>query len=126
MNVEHLIDVFFDIDDVVDPIEIGAGTSYKIRVINQGTQTASNVELQVDFPTGLQPTDVDGNLRNQIQGQRVIFEPISTMRPGDELSVTVRAVGKTQGDHRVVVNMRTDGRDTPVSKQETTRVYADR
>ena len=126
LTVEHLIDVFFDIDDVVDPIEVGAGTSYRIRVLNQGTKTATNVRIKLDFPPGLQPTDVDGNLRNQINGQTVLFEPISTMRPGDELGVTVRATGKSAGDHRVVVNMQTDGRTTPVSKEETTRVYTDR
>ena len=125
LSVEHLIDVFFDIDDVVDPIEIGADTRYRIRMINQGTQAAANVQLQVDFPPGLKPTSVDSNLRNQIQGQKIVFEPITSLRPGEELNVTVQATGETDGDHRVVVNMRADGR-APVSKEETTRVYPDR
>lgn len=126
LNVEHLVDVFFDIDDVVDPIEIGGDTRYRIRVVNQGTQAASNVQIQVDFPAGLQPTAVEGDLRNQIRGQQVVFEPITSLRMGEELNVTVSAKGRTDGDHRVVVNMQADGRSTPVSKQETTRVYPDR
>ena len=126
LDVEHLIDVFFDIDDVVDPIEVGAETRYKIRMVNQGTQNAANVQLQVDFPTGLQPTEVEGDLRNQIRGQQILFEPISSLRPGEELNVTVVATGRSPGDHRIVVNMKADGRDTPVSKEETTRVYSDR
>ena len=126
LSVEHLVDVFFTIDDVIDPIEIGAETRYRIRVINQGTQAASNVQLQVDFPSGISPSSVDGNLRNEIRGQRVLFEPISSLRPGEELAVTVMAIGKTDGDHRVAVNMKADGRQTPVTKEETTRVYRDR
>lgn len=126
LNVKHLVDVFFDIDDVVDPIEIGGDTRYRIRMINQGTQAASNVQIQVDFPPGLQPTSVDGDLRNQIRGQQIIFEPITSLRVGEEMNVTVSAKGRTDGDHRVVVNMKADGRTTPVSKQETTRVYPDR
>lgn len=126
LNIEHLVDVFIDIDDVVDPIEIGGNTSYRIRMINQGTQAAGNVQIQVDFPSGLEPTAVDGSLRNQIRGQQVIFEPISSLRPGDEIGVTIRAVGKVRGDHRISVNMKTDGRETPVTKEETTKVYADR
>ena len=51
LNVEHLVDVFFDIDDLVDPIEIGSETAYKLRIVNQGTKTANNVQLQVDFST---------------------------------------------------------------------------
>jgi uncharacterized repeat protein (TIGR01451 family) len=124
--VKHLIDVFFDIDDVVDPIEIGADTRYRIRMINQGTQSAANVQLQIDFPAGLQPTAVDGDLRNQIRGQQILFEPITSLRSGEELNISVQAKGRTAGDHRIVVNMKADGRDTPVSKEETTRVYSDR
>ena len=126
LSVEHLVDVFFDIDDVVDPVEIGSDTSYRIRVVNQGTKTATNVKLVVDFPNGLQPTGVEGNLRNDIRGQQVLFAPISTMSPGDEISVIVRGKGTAAGDHRVSVNLQTDGRQTEVTKEETTRVYADR
>lgn len=124
--VEHLIDVFFDIDDAVDPIEIGAPTRYLIRVVNQGTKTATNVQLQVVFPNGLQPVSVDGNLTNEINGQNVNFSRITSMNPGDELKLIVNAKGTGPGDHRVVVHMRTDGREANVSKEETTRVYDDR
>lgn len=126
LSVEHLVDVFFDIDDVVDPIEIGSDTSYRIRIVNQGTKTAANVKLQVDFPNGMQPTGVEGNLRNEVRGQQVLFAPISTMKPGDEISVIVRSKGTAAGDHRVSVSLHTDGRQTEVTKEETTRVYADR
>jgi uncharacterized repeat protein (TIGR01451 family) len=126
LSVEHLVDVFFDIDDVVDPIEIGSDTRYKVRVVNQGTKTATNVQLQVAFPTGIQPTSVEGSLRHNITGQQIVFEPINSMSPGDEITFVINGSGRSAGDHRVVVNMRTDGRQTPVSKEETTRVYSDR
>jgi uncharacterized membrane protein len=124
--VEHLVDIFFDIDDAIDPIEVGSDTSYQMRVVNQGTKTASNVQLQVDFPPGLFPDSVDGNLRHQIKGQRVIFEPISSMPPGQEVTMSINATGKSPGDHRVVANIRADGREVAFSKEDTTRVYADR
>ena len=126
LTVEHLIDVFFDIDDVIDPIEIGSTTSYRMRILNQGTKAASNVQLQVDFPPGLTPESVDGNLRHQITGQRVVFEPIGSLPPGQELTMSVTARGKAAGDHRVVANLRADGRDVAISKEDTTRVYSDR
>ncbi|QEG21516.1 DUF11 domain-containing protein [Mariniblastus fucicola] len=126
LNVLHLVDVFFDIDDVVDPIEIGADTRYRISLVNQGTQAATNVQLQIDFPSGLEPTSVDGDLRNQIRNQQVLFEPITSLRPGEELNVIVQAKGRADGDHRVVVTMKAGTRATPVSKEETTRVYSDR
>lgn len=124
--VEHLIDVFFGIDDLVDPVEVGAATSYEVRVVNQGTKTATNVRLQVDFPNGIQPVSVDGNLPNEIRGQQVLFMPITSMSPGSEIKLVVNGKGTSAGDHRVVVHMQTDGRETNVSKEETTRVYNDR
>ena len=126
LMVEHLIDVFFDIDDVVDPIEVGSTTSYRIRVVNQGTKTATNVRVQVDFPAGITPAAVDGSLSSQIQGQQVIFAPITSINPGDEIKFTVHGKGSAPGDHLVVVRLQTDGRETNVSKGETTHVYQDR
>jgi len=124
--VEHLVDIFFDIDDAIDPIEVGSNTNYRMRVLNQGTKAASNVLLQVDFPPGLVPESVDGNLRHQIKGQRVIFEPISSLPPGQEVKMSINATGRSPGDHRVVANIRADGREVAFSKEDTTRVYADR
>ncbi len=124
--VEHLVDIFFDIDDAIDPIEVGSKTNYQMRVVNQGTKAAGNVQLQVDFPPGLFPESVDGNLRHQIKGQRVIFEPISSLPPGQEVTMVINATGKSPGDHRVVANIRADGREVAFSKEDTTRVYADR
>lgn len=126
MAVEHLVDVFFEIDDLVDPIEVGTDTTYRMKILNQGTKVASNVQLKVEFPRGLEPTAVDGDLRNQIQGQLVKFEPISSLPPGQQIQVAVRARGSAPGDLRVVASIRSDGREVAVSKEETTRVYSDR
>lgn len=126
LAVQHLVDVFFDIDDVVDPIEVGADTSYKIRVVNQGTKTAANVILQVNFPNGIKPVSVDGNVANEIRGNQIAFSPITSMNPGDEISMTITATGQSAGDHKVVVNLAADGRQANVAKQETTHVYLDR
>ncbi len=125
ISVEHLVDVFFEIDDLIDPIEIGGDTNYRVRIVNQGTKAATNIRLQVDFPAGLTPTSVNGSLRHAIRGQQIVFEPINSMNPDDELSFMINGRGQSVGDHRVVVSMQTDGRTSPVSKQESTRVYSD-
>ena len=124
--VEHLVDLFIDIDDVLDPIEIGGETNYRVQVVNQGTKVATNVELQMTFTNGLKPASVDGPLANQIRGQQIVFSPIESLKPGARLSFVVSAQGVTAGDHRVVLKMDTDGRTASVSKEESTRVYSDR
>jgi uncharacterized repeat protein (TIGR01451 family) len=126
LQIEHLVDIFFDVDDLVDPIEVGAETAYMVKVGNQGTQLASNVQLQVDFPNGMLPSNVESNLPSQINGQRVQFSPINNLKPGEQLTITIRAKGQVAGDHRVVVTLQADGRQSAVAKEEITRVYSDR
>lgn len=126
LSVEHLVDVFFDIDDVTDHIEVGSDTKYQVRIVNQGTKTATNVRLVLDMPTGMRPKDVEGGLQSQIQGQRVVFAPITSMNPGDEIKVAINATGVAPGEHKVIASMQTDGRQTNVQKEETTQVYSDR
>lgn len=126
LSVEHLVDVFFDIDDVVDPIEIDSETTYRLRIVNQGTRASNNIELTVAFPDGIQPVSVEGNVANQIAGQQVRFAPITSLNPGDEIRLAIRARGTRAGDHRVAVNLQADGREINVTKEESTRVYSDR
>ena len=110
----------------MDHIEVGSDTSYRMRVVNQGTKTATNVQLFLDLPNGIRPKAVEGGLQGQVQGQRVVFAPITSMNPGDEINVSVSATGVAPGEHKVVAQMRTDDRQTNISKEETTQVYSDR
>ncbi|MCH2181162.1 MAG: hypothetical protein MK108_04070 [Mariniblastus sp.] len=126
MNVEHLTDIFFDLDDVVDPIEVGSQTTYSLRIVNQGTQTANHVQVFVDMPEGIQPTAVEGDITSEIREQEILFAPITSLNPGDEITLKIHANGTRPGDHRIAVNLQSDGREINVTKQESTRVYSDR
>ena len=111
---------------MVDPIEVGSETTYRLRIVNQGTRASNNIELAVVFPEGIQPVAVEGNVANQIAGQQIRFAPINSLNPGDEIRLTIRARGTRAGDHRVAVNLQADGREINVTKEESTRVYSDR
>ena len=126
MNVQHLTDIFFDLDDVVDPIEVGSQTTYSLRIVNQGTQPANHVQLLVDMPEGIQPTGVEGDITSEIREREILFAPITSLNPGDEITLKIHATGTHPGDHRIAVNLQSDGREINVTKQESTRVYSDR
>jgi uncharacterized repeat protein (TIGR01451 family) len=124
--VESIVEVTCEIDDVEDPIELQRETTYNVRIVNQGRQPAEQVRLVVDFPPGLQPIRCGGGILSQIAGQRVTFEPIARLDATQEMVATITARGTQAGDHRVVVSLAAAGRETPVSKDETTHVYSDR
>ena len=126
LAVQQLSELFFDIDDTADAIEVGTDTTYRVRVVNQGQIPARNVQIQVQFAPAIKPTSVEGGVRNRIQSQTVVLDPIPSMQPGQEVSFVVTANALQPGEHRTVVSVRSDDRDIAVSKEESTHVYSDR
>ena len=51
--VEGLAAIMFEVRDLEDPIEVGGETGYEIRVVNQGTKAATNVQVAVELPPGM-------------------------------------------------------------------------
>ena len=126
IDVQQLAELFFDIDDTEDVIELGSSTSYRVRVVNQGSKTATNIRVVVEFPQALSPTGVDGGFGNEIRGQLVTLPAIDKLAPGQQKSIMIRASGNQVGDHRVVIKVQYDGRAVAESKEVSTKVYSDR
>jgi uncharacterized repeat protein (TIGR01451 family) len=123
--VEGVAAINFEVVDLADPVEVGGETAYEIRVVNQGTKTASNVQVVALLPEELKPTSAEGPSRFTIDGQRVLFEPLAQLAPKADTTYRVKAEGRGPGDVRVRVQIITDEIKSPVTKEESTRVYAD-
>lgn len=101
---------------------IGDRTSYTINVVNQGSESDSNVQVVVRFPNEITPTDVSGDSRGSIQGQTVTFAPVPMLRPRQTLTYRVDAQAKASGDARIVTEITSDTVKTPIIEQESTIV----
>ena len=123
--VEGLAAMMFEVVDLQDPIEIGGETTYEIRVVNQGSKAASNVQVLVVMPQGVRPLAAQGETRHTIQGERVIFAPLAKLAPKADVTYRVNAQGLRAGDQRVRVQVSTDDLKQPITKEESTRVYSD-
>ena len=69
---------------------------------------------------------VDGATRGAVQGQTVVFEPLGKLAPQAEAIFKIQATGLRTGDYTIRVQVGSDDSETPVTKEEHTRVYADR
>ena len=49
-RVEGLSRLEVDVTDTEDPVEVGAETTYKIRVLNSGTKMEANIQVVCDLP----------------------------------------------------------------------------
>ncbi|MEM9589639.1 MAG: hypothetical protein AAGA03_20315, partial [Planctomycetota bacterium] len=54
VRVDSLAELTFTIADTADPIELGAETTYEIRVKNSGSRTDSDIRVAVQLDPGLQ------------------------------------------------------------------------
>ncbi|MEQ8208861.1 MAG: hypothetical protein RH917_03445 [Lacipirellulaceae bacterium] len=125
LQVEGLAALKFEVVDSVDPVEIGSETTYEIRVMNQGSKAAANVQIVATLPEGMRAIDARGETRHAIQGNRVVFTPLAQLTPKAESVYRIQVQGVRPGDQRVKVQITTDEIQQPITKEESTRVYAD-
>ena len=125
VQVEGLSALMFEVVDIEGLIEIGGETTYEIRVQNQGSKAASNVQVIAVMPAGIRPTSGQGETRHSIQGERVIFAPLPQLAPKAETTFRIQAQGIRPGDQRVRIQISSDDLQQPITKEVSTRVYAD-
>ncbi len=123
--IEGLAAIMFEVRDLEDPIEVGGETGYEIRIVNQGTKAAGNVQISVDLPPGLKVISAEGESAHKIQDGRLVFEPIQQLAPKADTVYRIRAQGLQPGDQRITVQVNTDDLEQPIRREESTRVFGD-
>ncbi len=123
--VEGIASIVFQPADVTGPIEVGGETTYEVHVVNQGSKAASNVRLAVLLPTEMQPLAAEGPTRYAFEGNRVVFEGLARLAPKADTNYRLRVKGVRPGDLRTRFQLVTDEMQSPVTKEESTRVFAD-
>ena len=124
MQVEGFAELSFAISNPGGPIELGAETTYEIHVTNSGSMPDSNVRVQLQLPAGLELVSADGEAGTDGKGL-VAFQPKAQLAPGDDLKLGLRVKGTAAGTHIVRAIVVSDHSTVPVTKEESTLVYAD-
>jgi uncharacterized repeat protein (TIGR01451 family) len=112
--------ILLEKSDDPDPIEVGATTTYTVRVTNQGTADDNNVGVSVVFPAEITPITADGGT---IDGQAVKYPVIPRLAPKDAVTHKIVAKGVKVGDAHVKFNLTSDALSSPISAEESTHVY---
>jgi hypothetical protein len=64
-------------------------------------------------------------VRHSLEADRVVFAPLPSLAPKQEITYQVTVQADRKGDQRIRVQLLNDDMQTPVTKEESTRVYAD-
>jgi uncharacterized repeat protein (TIGR01451 family) len=124
--VEGVPAILIEVVDIDDPIEIGAETTYEIRVINQGSKPATNVRITAQVPSQFSIVDATGPSDYHIEGDQIVFDPVPRLGPRADTAYRVHVSGQAVGDVRFRVHLATDQMTEPVIEEESTRIYSDR
>lgn len=125
VEVEGLAAIHFQVADTVDPVELGRETGYEIRVVNQGTKAAENIQLAVVLPEGMRLIGAEGPAAHSATGDEVLFEKLLRLAPKAEVTYRLRVQAAAPGDHRIRVQLLSDDMQLPVTKEESTRIFTD-
>ena len=123
--VDGIPAVTFKVADSQDPVDVGGETVYEIVVGNQGTKEATNVKVTALVPPELRVIAVEGPTKYRVDATGIAFEPLPRLAAKTETSYKVRVQGIKPGDIRMRIEVQTDDMQIPVTKEESTKVYAD-
>jgi uncharacterized repeat protein (TIGR01451 family) len=123
--VEGIAAIMFEVRDTEDPIEVNGETTYEIRVVNQGSKAATNVQVVVSLPPGLQFVSASGETHFSAERGGIVFAPLKQLAPKADTVYRVQVKGTQPGDQRVTVQVNTDDISQPIRREESTRVFGD-
>jgi uncharacterized repeat protein (TIGR01451 family) len=110
-----------------NPVEVGMPTSYLITVRNQGDAPATQVGVAALVPEQMKVVEARGQTTYRVEGQRVVFEALTSLAPRMEAQYEVRVMPQTAGDVRFQVELtaaQLSAEAGPVRRQESTTISA--
>lgn len=124
-GVEGISALLLEVVDVDDPVESGADTAYEIRVTNQGSREATNVEIHALVPREMQIRGGQGPTNYRTEGQEIVFAPLAKLAPRADAIYRIFVRGVGVGDVRFRARLVSDSLSEPVIEEESTKIYED-
>jgi uncharacterized repeat protein (TIGR01451 family) len=115
--------ILLEVVDMVDPIAVGAETTFLVTTTNQGTSDDTNVKVVATLPPSMEFVSGSGATPVTASGQTITMSSIAKLAPGAsaEWRIVVRA--KSAADARSRWEMTSDQFKAPVIETESSNLY---
>ena len=113
-----------EVDQTGNPAPVGQKVTYTVKVTNQGTLPASDIDVSAIVPAEMKLTDAKGPTQPDVKGQVVSFPKAAPLAPGQTMAYTIEVQAIKTGDVRFRVEMRSPILESgPIVEEPGTRIY---
>ncbi len=124
-KVEGTPSLAMDIRDFEDPVEVGTETEYEIRVKNEGSAAAHNVNVSCELPAGLSVVSVKAPVSFAAERDLVVFQPLAQLKPGESVSIRMHVKASGAGNLRLRARLSSESIEEPLIEEELTKFYGE-
>ena len=122
-TVQTIAAIAMEVADRDDPVRVGEATVYRVTVRNQGSGPDRNVKVVATLPSQLAYVQSSGPTPGAVDGQRVTFDPLPRLDPGQSVTWTVEVRAENAGDVRFRVDLTSETLTESVVGTQPTRLY---
>jgi uncharacterized repeat protein (TIGR01451 family) len=112
-----------EVEDTVDPVEVGGTTVYNVVVRNPGTTPATNVQVVSVVPSQMVVLRAAGAADHHREGQKIAYDAV-TIPAGGESRYQIEVKAEQAGDVRFKVELTAEQLTAgPVVQEESTTIF---
>jgi uncharacterized repeat protein (TIGR01451 family) len=104
-------------------LEVGKRAAFKVRVRNDGTVSARNIEVTAFAPPELRPSRGSGPVEGRIDAKgKTAFPAVEELRPGESLTFTIDVEAIQVGDARFRAEVKAAHLTKPLQEEQAARI----
>lgn len=124
-RVESTSALVMEVVDLDDPVEVGTETAYEIRIRNDGSKAAQDLNLSFEIPTGVELLETQGPTTARRAKGGIVFKPLESLGAKQKVAYRVFVTGRQAGNLRCRAKLLTGSSTDPLIVEEQTKFYAD-
>lgn len=123
IQVEAIAALEMKVNKPAGAIATGKEVVYEVVIGNSGTKAAEKVDAGFFLPTGMTPVAVEGGGKVIAEEQKVLFNKINFLGPGQTVVFKVHAVAEERGNHKVQAVLESKSDNVQLVREEMNFFY---
>jgi uncharacterized repeat protein (TIGR01451 family) len=124
VRIDAVANLTLEVKEPSAPTAVGDEALYEVHLRNKGSREAEGVQAFVYFSRGVEPSSAEGG-PNRIEPGQVVFQPIPSIAPGQEVVLKIRAKADMPGNHVFRAEVHCKSTNSRLIREATNLYYVD-